>query len=414
MQLRNRYYLSDYAESVGLLKSERSGEKSAQKTGWIKPLWILPRAWCVMTSLQVKGVPRHKTSALVQLQLNRLAPFADCGVYACRSGDWVHLWFWENRLVRDFCAKTGLDFNSLQLAPESVCFPKFKDGAVLYECKEGIEAQLWHQDTLIDTAWWPDLISDQEWIEWRPTSAAATGVRSELLNWPEKMPARVISVEAKPIRDFARLAEPWGRNLLGTQWWHVIKDFRIDILLIATFGLLAGFAAYLSIQWWTLQTLKKITEEKISTLSVRVDPLNDARSKALSQQQWINKLAALRSQDGIQDMLKSLQPVLQQQEAALREFEYLDGELRLTLVPINTELNIASLIQDMESLPKLSNLRLLPDSDVRVVKVSAKMQRLGKPSGELRVLGQLQTPTEPVKADQSPSTYRSGKREKGE
>jgi hypothetical protein len=148
-------------------------------------------------------------------------------------------------------------------------------------------------------------------------------------------------------------------------------------------------------------------------LSVLVDPLNEARSKALLQQQWINKLVALRNQDGIQDLLKSLQPVLQQQEAVLREFEYLDGELRLTLVPINTELNIASLIQDIESLPKLSNIRLLPDSDVRVVRLSAKMQRVGKSSVDAKILGQVKKTVEPVKNDQPLSIYRSGKREKG-
>ncbi|MET3138887.1 hypothetical protein AAKU61_003260 [Undibacterium sp. GrIS 1.2] len=414
MQLRNRYYLSDFAESSSSSKNDAAREKPFMQSSWIKPLWIMPRAWCVTTSLKAKGVPSHKTAALVQLHLSRLVPFADCGVYACRSGDWVHLWFWENRHVREFCTKSGLDFASLQLVPESVCFPKRKDGAVVYQCKEGIEAQLWHQGILIDSAWWPDRITVKEWDEWRPTSAAGAGDRTQLVSWPEKMPAYVTPVEVLPVVDSARLAEPWGRNVLGAQWWHIVKDFRVDMLLVLAGGLLAGFAAYLFIQWWSLQALQKKIEEKIVTLSVRVDPLNDARNKAMLQQQWIDKLAALRNQDGIQDMLKSLQPVLQQQEAALREFEYLDGELRLMLVPINTELNIVSLIQDMESLPKLRNIRLLPDSDVKVVRISAKMQRFGKSSGDLLVLGQIQKPVEPLKADQSPSINRSGKREKGE
>lgn len=412
MQLRNRYYLSDFAASANSSSSDNGKEKFVLRAGWIKPLWILPRAWCVTTSLQAKGVPRHKTAALVQLHLGRLAPFADCGVYACRSGDWVHLWFWENRRVRELCAENDLDFDSLQLAPESVCFPKRKEGAVVYQCKDGIEAQLWYQGVLIDSAWWPDRISAEEWDVWRPTSAA--GTRSQLVSWPEKMPSYITPGEVSPVDKTARLAEPWGRNLLGVQWWHAIKAFRVDTLLVLAGGLMAGFTAYLSMQWWTLQSLQKETEEKIAALSVRVDPLNEARSKALLQQQWINKLVALRNQDGIQDLLKSLQPVLQQQEAVLREFEYLDGELRLTLVPINTELNIASLIQDIESLPKLSNIRLLPDSDVRVVRLSAKMQRVGKSSVDAKILGQVQKAVEPLKNDQPLSIYRSGKREKGE
>ncbi|MCU6434933.1 hypothetical protein LPB67_14240 [Undibacterium sp. Jales W-56] len=410
MQLRNRFYLSDIAGAEGDSRIERL----TASTGWIKPLWILPRAWCVTTSIQAKGVPHHKTAALVRLHLNRLAPFADCGVYACRSGDWVHLWFWENRRVRELCAKHGLDFATLQLAPESVCFPKRQEGTVLYQCQQGIEAQLWHNGLLIDSAWWPDRINADAWQAWRPTSAAGTGARSQVASWSEMMPSYVTPVESIPPVEHARLSEPWGRNLLGVQWWHVLKDFRMDMLLAVAGGLLAGFAAYLTTQWWTLQSLQVETEKKIASLSIRVDPLNEMRSQALLRQQWVNKLVSLRNEDSIQELLKGLQSVLQQQEAALREFEYLDGEIRLMLVPVNTELNIASLTQDLEAVPKLSNLRLLPDSDARVMRISAKIQRFGKPTGELRVLGQLQKPADSAKVDQPSLINRSGKREKGE
>lgn len=407
MPLRNRYYLSELPDDA----DEAALEDRGGNPGWIRPLWILPRAWCVTTSLQAKGVPHHKTAALVNLHLGRLAPFADSGVYACRSGDWVHLWFWENQRVREFCTKHALDFEALHLAPESVCFSKFKEGAVLYQCLKGVEAQLWHQGLLLDSAWWPEMIDTVAWQNWRPIAAAASGARAALASWPETLPPLAAQLEAQDVSSASSLTEPWAYNLLGKKWWHALKELRGDKLMLVVGGVLMLCVGYLAAQWWALQVLQRSVEMKIEALSPLVEPLNNARSKALESQQWINKLAGLRGQDDVKDLLTSLQPVLLQQEAALREFEYLDGEIRLMLVPINTELNLVALTQELEALPKLTNIRLLPESDARITRISAKMLRLGKPN-EIKVLGQTQG------IDKSKSTSmpvdRSGKREKGE
>lgn len=406
MPLRNRLYLSDVPDDA----DEAALEARSGNLGWIKPLWILPRAWCVTTSLQAKGVPKHKTAAFVNLHLARLAPFADSGVYACRSGDWVHLWFWENQRVRTICEKHGLDFSNLQLAPESVCFPKVKEGAVLLNCLQGVEAQLWHQGLLLDSAWWPEVIDTSTWQRWRPTAAAATGARAELAAWPEALPP--VSQQLGGRNSATTLSEPWAHNILGKKWWHALKEIRGEKLQLIAGGMLMLCVSYLGTQWWILQTQQHSVETKIATLSPLIEPLNAARSKAMESQQWVNKLAGLRSQDDVRDLLKSLQPVLQQQEAALREFEYLDGEVRLMLVPIGTELNIVTLTQELEALPKLSNIRLLPDSDARLTRVSAKMLRLGKPT-EIKVLGQTQVLKDSARTP-TVQVERSGKREKGE
>lgn len=408
MPLRNRFYLSDLPDDA----DEAALEARSGNSGWIKPLWILPRAWCVTTSLQAKGVPQHKTVALVNLHLGRLAPFSDSGVYACRSGDWVHLWFWENQRVREFCEKHALDFAALHIAPESVCFPKIKEGAVLQQCLHGVEAQLWHQGLLLDSAWWPEMIDNAIWQNWRPTAAAASGARAALASWPETLPSLVAQSAIQDVNSAANLAEPWAYNLLGKKWWHALTEIRSEKLsLLAGATLMVGLG-YLSAEWWVLQAQQHSVEAKIEALSPLVEPLNVARGKALESQQWVNKLAGLRSQDDVMELLTSLRPVLQQQEAAIREFEYLDGEVRLMLVPINTELNLVALTQELEALPKLTNIRLLPDSDARITRISAKILRLGKPN-EIKVLGQTQTPDKLPKSAIT-SVDRSGKREKGE
>ncbi len=401
MLLRNRFYLSDFSGAG----DDHTASEPQPRSGLLKPLWILPRTWCVTTSLNAKGVPRHKTAAFVKLHLTRLAPFADYGVYACRSGDWVHLWFWENQRVRDLCKKCDVEFATLQLAPESVCFPKAREGTVLYQCIHGVEAQLWHQGLLLDSAWWPEMIDTAAWQAWRPTAVSSSGIRTQSASWPEFPPAiNTLTTNPDP-RSTTQLFEPWGGNLLGEQWWHFVKEIRTDMIYVAAVGILLGVTGYLSAQWWSLQNIQGSMEKKISALSSQVDPLNKARSKALEQQQWVAQLVKLRNQDNVSQFLKSLQPVLQKQEATLREFEYLDGEIRLLLVPVNTELNIVSLTQDLETLPQLTTLRLLPESDARVMRISGKI----RPFPEVKVLGQLQTPANSVAIP-----YRSGKREKGE
>lgn len=421
MQLRNRFYLSDIAEP----KAKEIIAKQNARTAWFKPLWILPRSWCVTTSLPAKGVPSHKTQAFVQLHLHRLAPFADSGVYACRSGDWVHLWFWENRKVREICEKHGLDINHMQFAPESVCFPKRKDGAVLIQCQQGVEAQLWHQGLLVDSAWWPERVSNDEWQAWRPGSAAMTGALAQIASWPEQVPAHVQLSESSLKDPVYRLAEPWARNLLGVQWWHALKNFRGDVLAVIAVVILASYGAYLGAQWWSIDSQLTSTDQEIESLSAKVEPINTARSQAMALQQWTTKLAALRSRDEVRELLKNLRPLLQKEDAALREFEYQDGEVRLMLVPVNTELNIVGVTQDLESMKLLSNIRLLPDSDARLMKVSAKMApKIVKPesiASETPQAKTMATPaapksTEQKKTEQMDSSVipRSGRREKGE
>jgi len=148
------------------------------------------------------------------------------------------------------------------------------------------------------------------------------------------------------------------------------------MVYVAISCLLLGFAGYLSAQWWSLQRAEIVVEKKIDTLSPRIDPVQSARSNALAQQEWVNQLAKLRNQDGVDQILDSLQPVLQKQDAALREFEYFAGEIRMTVVPINTEIDIVELTKDMEALPRFSNLRLLPDSDSHGMKISGKVRSL--------------------------------------
>jgi len=408
MQLRNRFYLSDIAEPKAKLLIAK------QRTSLIKPLWILPRSWCVTTSVPAKGVPRHKTATFVQLHLNRLAPFPDSGVYAIRSGDWVHLWFWENRKVREICEKFGLEFSGLELAPESVCFPMQREGSFLYPCQHGYEAQLWHNGLLVDNAWWPEKVDANAWASWRPTSAAVSGARAESGSWSESVPSHVTPAEVSPKGELVRLAEPWSKNILGRQWWHALKGVQRGALFFLAGILITGSAAYLGSQWWTIQSLQKETDAEIALLSQQVDPLNEARGKALATQQWVSQLASLRKSDQLSKALSSLQPVLQTQDAAIRELEYQNDDLRLTIVPINTELDVAAVTQEIEKNPLFGNVKLLPESDAKSIKISAKIfdaamdrRRFTSKDGH-QVIAPMANPVQPASSAVSTNSQKKG------
>lgn len=414
MSLRNLFYLSD--SSLGAQGTAAAATPARSRAGWLKPLWVLPRAWCVTTSLQARGVPRHKTAALVRLHLARLAPFVDSGVYACRAGDWVHLWFWENQRVRDFCLAHKLDFATMQLAPESVCLPKIRDGAVLYRCVEGVEAQLWHKGALQDSAWWPKPVDDADWQAWRPTAAASGSGRAMAAAWPQALP---LAADDAHQRTAARLLTPWAANILGEKWWRGLQELRSGLFFALSGGVLLGLAGYWSAQWWFVQQEQARVDKEIAALSLRVEPVSAARGKALAQLQWTGQIAKLHQQNGINDSLRILAPVLLQQEVALREFEYGDGELRLILVPVNSELNIAALVLQLEALPGLMNIRLLPESDARILRISAKIN----PSGNVEALPASEStgPTLNTAAGKAIATQSStgsgtmtGKRERGQ
>lgn len=365
MRLRAPSYLSD--------AGNRARVKRRTWAGWLPPTWVLPRAWCVTASLQAKGVPRHKVAAFAQLHLSRLAPFADSGVFACRAGDWVHFWFWENQRVRELCQEHGLDMATLKLVPESVCFPHIDEGAVLYRGAEGVEAQLWHNGRLLDSAWWPQAPDLAAWQAWRPTAAASASPAMPTA-WPESPP--LFGAAALGSQTPIELNQPWAANLLGEKWTAGLRELRSGTLFILCAGLLVGFAAYWSVQWLLLQRMQSDVEQQIAALSERVEPLNAARAKALHLLQWSGQVARLYQHDDIHQILKTLQPVLEKQNAALREFEYHDGEVRLMVVPVSGDIDLALLIQRIEALDNLRDLRLLPDSDARLVRVSAKIREI--------------------------------------
>ncbi len=364
MQLRAQLYLSDAGNSA------RNGRRI--RAGWLQPTWVLPRAWCVTASLQAKGVPRHKTAAFAQLHLNRLAPFADSGVFACRAGDWVHFWFWENQRVRDLCQQHGLDMASLRLVPESVCFPRLAEGAVLYRGAEGVEAQLWHNGRLVDSAWWPQAPDLATWQAWRPTAAASMAAQAMPVAWPESAPHLGGGLGPQASTE---LRQPWATNLFGEKWTGGLRQLRPATFIVLCAGLGAAMAAYWGTQWLTLHQMQANVDRQIADLSTRVEPINTARSEALHLLQWTTRMAALNNRDSINEILKALQPVLQKQDGALREFEYTDGEIRLMVVPLTGDLDIAQAVQQLEALPLLAELRLLPESDARVLRVSAKIRR---------------------------------------
>jgi len=360
MRLRSQNYLSDAGSAA---------RKRRTRAGWLQPDWVLPRAWCVTASLQAKGVPRHKTAAFAQLHLARLAPFADSGVFACRAGDWVHFWFWENQRVRDLCARHGLTFGDLRLIPESLCFPRLRQGATLQRAAEGVEAQLWQDNQLVDSAWWPQVPDAATWDAWRPTAAASVAGRAAA--WPEAPPP----LSGLGVLTSADLRQPWANNLFGQKWTAGLRELRSSTFFIIAGGLVAGLAAYWGAQWLALHGEQAEVDQQIAALSAQVEPINAARGKTLQLLQWTGRIARLNQQDDLDGIFKALRPVLAKENAVLREFEYNDGELRFVLVPSGGDIDLAALIRRVEGVPVLRELRLLPDSDARLVRLSAKVRR---------------------------------------
>lgn len=349
---------------------------------------MVPRAWCATASLPAKGVPRHQSAGLVRLHLARLAPFADCGVYACRSGGWIHLWFWENQRVRQFCHSNGIEHEGIALVPESVCLPKGRDGVVLHQCAEGVEAHLWEGGALLETAWWPQPLDAGGWQAWRLAACAAAPSRSATADWPSALPSAMARM-ASGVRRLPHLphqlptrlddepavtlGKPWAANLLGGEWWRGLRLDPVALLAVAA-ALAVGMGGYWSAKLLALQREQAQLAGEGGVLSAQVDPLTQARGKALEDLRWTTAVSRLAGTERIGPTLDGLQDALAQQDAALRELEYIDGELRLLLVPLGGELNIVAVVQQLEAQPTLRNIRLLPESDARMMRVAAKIK----------------------------------------
>ena len=89
------------------------------------------------------------------LTYRQQSPFADAGVYARRVGAEVMLWSWNAASVHAALADQSEAPRTCEIVPETVLHRPYGSGLRLVQTIDGIEAQIWKDDALTGSQWWP-------------------------------------------------------------------------------------------------------------------------------------------------------------------------------------------------------------------------------------------------------------------
>lgn len=277
--------------------------------------WVISRALCRFHNVAaLPDASATRQLEALQLQIERLSPFAQTGSHCHFAGDTICLWLWDASVVREAAAATGVDIRRLTVVPETAMHPP-GDGVRLVECLDGVEGQCWANGGLSASRWWPAAPDTRSWVLLQRGGSIA----------PEQMLAAPPPPVALPW-----LPRNWTRP--PRQGIGGMGDLNARAVgAVAAIVLLVGYG-YFGTEWLRLGLSTAAVERDISQASVAIAPVSQARASALANEAMIERLDALNRYPSQLALMAQLADVLPKNETHFTEWSYDRGQLEITVI----------------------------------------------------------------------------------
>lgn len=126
-----------------------------------QPVTLLARDLCSFALFEAANLPRHRRRQAARLHARLSAPYLHSGYTLAKSGGDYGLWWWdEERLTPLVQALPG--GAKRVLVPETLAQPKWQSWRIV-RLRQGYEAQLWRNQSLIATAFRRDRFDAPSW-----------------------------------------------------------------------------------------------------------------------------------------------------------------------------------------------------------------------------------------------------------
>ncbi len=328
---------------------------------------MLSRPLYRFARFELQTVPKPQRIQALELQIRQWTPFAKTGWYLLWEQDDALVWAWDADRVDAAIADGKLKRNSATVVPETLLHPGREQGICLVACMEGVEGQVWsEQRSLISSRWWPGPPDAGEWLNFQRDAGTLPEHQSNVVPGP-----RPLRWEEKP----------WARS--STLGRSAMYGAGLEARVLPALGLCL-FAASM---WYGAHLVKLQSAigdqgSELETLNRQAGPIVEARGQALEA---LSRIKALQATDPYPDQLSLLAMVaesLPKDGAYLREWEFLNGKLKLLLASPN-KLVSSDAIKLFQSFGVFKNVQASPTSDQATLALSMDVL----PQAEIKFVG---------------------------
>ena len=297
---------------------------------------IISRELCHFESMpNTPGGHRLRRYEAAKLSAKARTPIAHPEFYFDWSANRIGVWSWPKELSEGLA-----DFEG-EVLPETVLHPPLENGARLVAAIDGFEGQVWNDNQLVASRWWP---RRPELIDWT-AFLRATRVPETASAVPAALEPVFLPRPANPQPYTALLDRVRAAN------WRDIT--ALALVCLAVPGL------FLFGQWMQLsQTQSSLTAE-LAALSRETAEISVARQSAQQASYELAAYAATLNRRHPAALLASVSEELARFSIQLDSFEQTEDELTL-IMQTSDDFAPESLVRAMENNPLMHNVRLEP------------------------------------------------------
>ena len=149
---------------LGLIDTQGSVAIEPASLSALRPtIYILSRSVCSFSRVTLSGngtkarAAAHMSAAYKHGYSNTRSRLTVDSSDPTKAG----IWCWDG----DFMLDNGKTTSQLRILPESLAREAGDDGARLVQCIDGMEGQVWRDQSIVASRWWSQVPSAQEWLQ---------------------------------------------------------------------------------------------------------------------------------------------------------------------------------------------------------------------------------------------------------
>jgi hypothetical protein len=329
--------------------------------------WVLSRPLYRFRRFDMKNVPKAQRAQALRLQIQQWSPYPSTDQYVVWGQDDALVWVWDTDSLETELAAQKLKPKSTRVIPESLLHPPLLSGLRLATCLDGLEGQLWQEQRLVHSRWWPGPPAVNEWLSFQRDAGIAPELRDgATLPMPQAL---------------TWLKQPWAKTAdLGRSESQALP--HENWLIGGGILLLAGMATWHSIEliktWQAVERLKS----KLNEASQNARPILDARRQALDTLARIETLRATNPYPAQLTLLAEVAKQMPKDSVYLKEWDYQNGRLKIT-VASSDKLSSSFVVKKVQDIAYFRNVQAAPATDPTTLTLT--METL--PQSEIRSPG---------------------------
>ena len=341
-----------------------SVSEPAKGQGFGQKEWVLSRALCRYVRFDLKTVPKQQRGQALELLIRQWTPFDKTASYLLWDQDHAQVWAWDAGRVESAVRSRKIKSNNVTIIPETLLRRRMEKGVFLVSCMEGYEGQVWSDQSLIGSRWWPELPNSGEWINLQRDAGTLPADQSHEI----------------PTAITAHLADkPWGKSAVLGKSVLDGRKFEAWAVPLVVLCLFAGTMWYGTL-WINLQTSTDELDAEFQSLNKQTGPIIEARGKALESLSRIKQLYALDPYPNQISLMSKLAESLPQDGSFLNELEFTNGKLKIT-VTSPSKLVSSEYIKRFQSIEIFRNVQAVTTNNATMLALSMEVV----PKSEMKI-----------------------------